>query len=346
MAIVNPNNPNRVVDLSAEINIVPNQWGLYNTLGLFQNEYKNQKQVLIPRTTEVETVLEDRNWDERNNAIAKGERDMLSLVIPHFPVDDAITPNDVDGAADWDSVLQGGNNILTVDKVRAEKMERIRRAHSLTLERARAQLIREGTVYAPNGTVDTDFYDIFDINRVSKGMDLSSTTSDPMGAMSDALGEATDGVHSGDIVTNWVAICSPEFFKKLVGNSFVRESYLGFAQPQGAGVINQRLGSGGFDARYRVLEYAGITFVEARGKIDGYDYVEAEKAYLLPLGTDSFRTMFAPANRFSTVNKSAMESYYFEYRNERDDIIEIMTETNFMNTLLRPQTVITLTSGA
>lgn len=345
MAIVNPTNPNRVVDLSGEINIVPNQWGLYNSLGIFNPEYKSQKQILIPRTTETETVLEDKNWDERNNAIAKGERDMISLLVPHFPADESITPNDVDGAADWSSVMAGGNSVLSVEKVRMEKMERLRRAHSLTLERARAQLIREGTVYAPNGTVVTDFYDLFDITRVSEGMGLSSTTLNPMAAFSDILGLATDGVSSGDIITNWVAICSPEFFAKLAGNAFVVESFAGFNQPQSTGVLNQRLSSGGLDARYRVLEYAGITFVEARGKIDGYSYVGEEEAYLLPMGTDSFRTMFAPANRFSTINKSALESYYFEYQNSRDDIIEIMSETNFLNAMLRPQTVITLTSG-
>lgn len=346
MAIVNPNNPNRVIDLSGEINIVPNQWGLYQSLGLFTNEYKTQKQVLVPRTTEVETVLEDKNWDERNNAIAKGERDMLSLVIPHFPVDDSITPNDVDGAADWDSVLSGGNSTLSVEKVRMQKMERIRRAHSLTLERARAQMVRDGSVYAPNGTVTTNFYTLLGVPRVTAGLDLSSTILDPMGAVSDVLGVATDAVSSGDIVTNWVAVCSPLFFKKLIGNAFVRESYLHFSQPQSTGVLNQRLGSGGLDARYRTFEYGGITFVEARGKIDGYDYVENDKAYLMPMGTDSFRTFFAPANRFSSVNKAAQESYYFEYLNERDDIIEVMSETNFLNAVLRPQTIITLKSDA
>lgn len=345
MAIVDPNNVGRVVDLSSEINIVPNQWGLYNSLGLFATENKTQKQVLIPRTTETEVVLKDKNWDERNNAIAKGERDMLSLVIPHFPVDESITPNDVDGAADWDSVLQGGNNVLSVEKVRMAKMERLRRAHALTLERSRAQLIKDGTVYAPNGTVTTNYYSLFGVNRVSADMGLSSTVVNPMTAFTDVLGTATDAVSSGDVITNWVAICSPEFFGKLAGNPFVVESFSAFAQPQSAGVLNQRLSSGGLDARYRTLEYAGITFIEARGKIDGYNYVEAEDAYLLPLGTDSFRTMFAPANRFASVNKPAQESYYFEYINERDDIIEIMSETNFLNTLLRPQTVVTLQSG-
>ena len=68
----------------------------------------------------------------------------------------------------------------------------------------------------------------------------------------------------------------------------------------------------------------------------------AGEAYMFPLGTDSFRTYFAPANRFSTVNRAALESYMFEYRNEKDDIIEIMSETNFVNALLRPQAVITL----
>src|SRR5690606_19353775 len=100
MAIANPFKLGKVADLSAEINVIPNQWGVINMLGIFRDEPKSQKTVLVPRNIEQEAIITDRNWDERNNTIAGGQRDVLPLMIPHYPVDDAITPNDVDGNVD------------------------------------------------------------------------------------------------------------------------------------------------------------------------------------------------------------------------------------------------------
>lgn len=344
MAIVNPFNHKDVVDLTSSINIIPNRWGLYEQLGLFTKEYKTQREVLVYRDHEEDVLMKDSNWDERNDTLTGGKRDAVALHIPHYNLTDAIYPNDLNGVADWDSVRAGGNGVTTLNKVRAQKMEALRKSQSLTIDRARAQLIREGTVYAPRGTVTYNFYDVFGEQRQDIDVELSSTTVNPNGVISDILGLAQDSLHAGDIVTNWVALCSEGFFKDLISNDFVNESYLYFNQPQGAGILNQRLDSGRFDARYREFNYAGITFIEARGSVGDYKYVEEGKAYLLPLGTDSFRTMFAPANRFGHVNTTAQESYFFEYHNKRDDVIDIMSETNFLNIMVRPQAVITLTA--
>jgi hypothetical protein len=346
-AIANPFQLGRVIDLSPEINVVTNQWGLLNQLGIFRTELKTQKQVLVPRTFDEDTILTDRNWDERNNTIKRVQRDVLPMVIPHFPVDDAITPNDVDGQVDWDSLLQGGNGILAVDKVRAEKMMTIRKAHALTLEFARAQMLRDGTVYAPNGTVVTNFYTEFGLTRQTIFMDLASATDNPIGKFEDVFASIQDGVSTGQVITDVLVLCSPSFFNALITNAFVFESYQYFQQPQGPRLLNGRLtATGTLDARYRTFEYAGMTFVEVRGSVNGTPYVADGQAYAFPRGTDSFRTYFAPANRFNSVNKTAQESYYFEYLNEKDDIIELMTETNFMNALLRPQIVVTLDMDA
>ena len=347
MAIANPFKLGKVADLSQEINIIPNTWGVIQTLGIFRNEPKAQKTVLIPRTTEEDAIAVDRNWDERNSAIKGGKRDVLPLVIPHYPIDDTITPNDVDGNVDWDSLMAGGNATLTVDRVRAEKMARLRRAHALTMEYARAQLLKDGSVYAPNGTVTTNFYTEFGTARETKYFNLASTTDNPISKVEVALAYIQDHLKSGDVVSDFVALCSPEFFSALISNPFVYESYQYFAQSQGPALMNGRLVAGRpWDARFRWFEYGGVKFIEVRGQINGVNYVEANKAYMLPMGTDSFRTFFAPANRFATVNRTAQEVYYFEYANQKDDIIEIMSESNFLNALLRPDTVITLDKAA
>lgn len=340
------NNPlayGKVVDLSTGIAMIPNQWGLMQRLGLFTNKYGSQKTILIPRTTEQEHVLEDRNWDERNPSIAGAQRDWLALPIPHFPVDDAITPNDVDGNISWESVMAGGMQLETIEAKRAEKMSRIRRAHSLTLELARLQLLRDGTAYSPNGTINVNYYTEFGLTRTVIPVDLTSTTVQPKVPLEEAIAYLQDALMTGDIATDFICLCSPEFFSALTMNPFVQEQYMYLQRPQGNELTVGRLTAGApLDARFRSFDYGGVFFIEVRGSVRGMPYIASGDAYMFPRGTQAFETHFAPANRLSTVNKTALESYYFEYVNEKDDIIEIMSETNFLNVLKRPDMVITL----
>lgn len=333
----------KAVNLSDSINIIPNNWGLIQKLGLFEHKFSSQKTILIPRTTEGENILEDRNWDERNPSLAGAQRDYLPLQIPHYPVDDAITPNDVDGNIDWNAVIRGSLTLETVEQKRAEKMERIRRAHSLTLEFARMQVLKDGTAYSPRGTVAINFYTEYGISRTVESVDLASTTVAPNAALESAIASLQDALMTGDVATDFIALCSPSFYNALVNNPFVVERYMYIQNSQQQPLLVGRQTAGSpLDARYRTFDYAGITFIEVRGGVRGVPYIEDGDAYMFPRGTSSFETWFAPANRFSTINKPALESYFFEYINEKDDIIELMTETNFLNVLKRPDLVITL----
>lgn len=345
------NNPlqfGKAVDFSGSINIIPNQWGLMQRLGLFVPMYGTQKSIMIARTTETDHLMVDRNWDERNPAIGGNSKDYLTLPIPHYPVDDAILPNDIDGVVDFESLIAGGMQLETLEKKRVEKMMRIRRAHSTLLEMARLQVIKNGTVYAPNGTVNINYYTEFGVARQSINLNLGSTTIRPQVGIEAAISYLQDGLMTGDVVTGFVALCSPTFFAALTANAFVAEQYMYFNRGgDQAGLTIGRLTAGApLDGRYRTFDFGGVLWIEVRGQVAGVPYVTPDEAYMFPLGTENFETHFAPANRLSTVNKTALDSYYFEYINQKDDIIEIMSETNFLNTLRRPDQVCTLTIAA
>ena len=165
MAIVlDRQNPGKVVDRTDDLIVIPNTVGITNALGLFTDDYRSQKNIEISRTTRRSHILEDRNWDERNQTIAGREQDSLLLKIPHFPLDDAITPNDIDGIVRAGSLAEFAE-LETVASVRADKMIDMREAHALTLEAARMQLIVQGTAYAPRGTVVTNYYTEFGVTR-------------------------------------------------------------------------------------------------------------------------------------------------------------------------------------
>jgi hypothetical protein len=349
----NPQDFNRVVDLSSTINIVPNSWGLFNQLGVFDAEYKAQKTVLIPTTTWDEGLIPDRNWDERNNASKGPERAYLTSQIPHFPLDDAITPNDIDGVVAWENVF-AGIQTENVASTRARKMRQMRMNHALTLEYARAQLITTGTVYAPSGTLrrgavaTTNWYSEFGVTRTELTMDLNNLAVDPLAEVEPIIASVQDGIQSGDVVTGLVAVCSPEFFNALITHPYVVDAYK-YRDNMDSRILSGRLTANemGLDARYRTFNYGGILFIEYRGSVGGVQYIPAGDAYVFPMGmSDMFKTYFAPANRFATVNQIAQEAYWFEYLNEKDDFIEIMSESNFLNAVLRPQALIRVSIAA
>lgn len=350
----NPQDFNRVVDLSETINIVPNSWGLFNQLGIFDTELKAQKQVLVPRTEWDEGLIPDRNWDERNNASKGPARSYLTASIPHFPLDDAITPNDIDGVVAWENVF-AGIQTETVASTRMRKMMQMRMNHALTLEYARAQLITTGGVYAPSGTLRTSYgstvnwYNEFGVTRTELTMDLSNQAVDPLVDVEPIIAAVQDGLQSGAVVEGFIAVCSPEFFSALITHPFVTDAYKYYAREQGAAILSGRLTGGlGLDARYRSFEFGGILFVEYRGSYNGVQYIPAGDAYVFPRVASQamFKTYFAPANRFSTINRTAQEAYWFEYMNEKDDFIEIMSESNFMNAILRPQALVRVSIAA
>lgn len=353
--VINPNNINGLVDLTETINVIPNSWGLFNQLGIFDTERKSLKTVQVPRTTWDEGLIPDRNWDERNSANRGPTRSYLTAPIPHFPLDDYITPNDIDGKVAFTEIY-AGTQIETVAATRARKMMGIRMNHALTLEAARAQLITTGTVYAPSGTLRQSYgatinwYQEFGVTRTELTMPLADDTANVLASIEPILAAAQDGLMSGAIIERMVAVASPTFFNALISHPAVVDSYKYFAQTQGQSILNGRLTANvyGLDARYRTFEYGGILWIEYRGSYVDRNtgvtvpYIPVGDAYVFPqVASDAmFKTYFAPANRFDTINTVAQEAYFFEYMGEKQDKIEIMTESNFMNAILRPQALI------
>lgn len=352
MAIVlDRNNPGKVVDRTESLIIVPNTVGITNALGLFTPDFRSQKNIEIVRNTKKSHILEDRNWDERNQTIAGRESDSLLLKIPHFPADDSITPNDIDG------VVQGGSlaefaELETVAAVRADKMIDLREAHSLTLEAARMQLIVNGTAYAPRGTVVTNYYTEFDVTRTEIDVDFAGAA-DPRAILNTAKKAVRNGLRDGQAgtVRSFVCLCSDSFYMALQQNAFVTDAFKYVDQSQGASILLGKGGAdvAGLDARFEQMTVFGITFINAGA--GGYEnaagtfvpFIPEGDAYMLPVGVrDLFKTYFAPANRFGSINRRAQGSYWFEYLNEKDDIIEIMTEQNFLNAMLNPAAVVRL----
>lgn len=329
--------PFELVDYTEELLIIPNTWGLLNNMGVFENEGVAQHTITVEKINQSLALIEDRVRGERNNMNKDYERELHSFAIPHFPLDDYIKPEDIQGKRAYGQA----NSEEQIGMVRGRKLERIRRNHAVTLEAARMQAITAGTVYAPNNTVVVDWYSAFGITRKEVAFDLGTASTDVIAKGEEVIAHIQDNVLSGDIINEIVALCSPGFFSQLIAQAGVKEAYKYYTSTQEPN--RSRLGSG----LYREFTHGGIRYIEYRGSYNGTALIPANEAYFMPSGaTDLFKTYYSPANKFSFVNTTGEEAYVFEYAGSRDEEIVLQSESNFINMLRRPQVVVRAVAGA
>lgn len=324
-----------ITDLTQNLLIIPNVWGLTQQLGIFTSESTSQETITLEEITKSFGIMEDIHRGARHQVSKDYNRRMHSFAIPHFTLDDAITPRDIQGKRAY-----GSEQVETIDAVRARKLERIRASHAATMESARMHTIVTGQAYAPNGTVSYDWYTEFGKTRTVVSFALATATTDVIAKIEQVFAAMQDNALTGEVQGEIYAICSPEFFAALISHPMIVRAFTYYqTQPQ---ILRDRLRANGFDARYREFVFGNITFIEYRGKdVNGNVYVPAGDAYFLPSNSgDSFATYFAPAGKFDMVNTLGQESYAFEYADPKGEEIILETETNFLSVLRRPQLII------
>lgn len=341
----NPLQVGRVVDMTPEIVQIPMDWGLIGEMRLFRDNFGTQKTFMIPTRTEEDAgLIVDRSYEGGRNTQGRGERGGILGKVPHFPLDDAIYPADLDGQLAPGVVLSAGTQLETVARLRVEKMEGLLRRHSMTKEYARGLALVTGDVYAPSGTLKTSYgntinmYQEWNITRQSTNLDLAPTV-DPKISVDELYSEMQGSAFAGDRLDGYAVLCSPELFAALTSHPYLRDIYTHASNfPQAESLLVGRLRSA-LGQRYRQFFYGGILFIEYAATIGGVRVIPEDEGVAFPMGEALGFMQFAPAQRFSSINQVAQPAYYFEKLGENDDQIEMMTESNFATILAKPYLV-------
>ena len=350
---INPSNNTRAVDFSAEINLVPNTWGLFGSLGIFKVKNLSQRTSMITKKVETDSDLVDRNYNERNSVQERDDASGILFRVPHFPIDDAIYPSDVSGQIDWTTIRAGTETLVEVSTLRAEKIAGLKRKHSQLWELVRAKAMSTGEIYAPRGTLKTSYGNTINIYN-EWGLTRQSFTIntgvgyDPRDSFEPVIAYLQDNIKTGQVVDQFVIVASPGLFQALVGNAYVKEQFKYQPLSQAAEVLVGRLvNKMGLDARYRAFNYGGVTIVEYRAlDSNGNAVITANQGIAFPVMEDLAQLAYAPAEKFSAVNRPAQASYLWERQGLDDDKLELMSETNVAAVLLRPELVVDITFSA
>lgn len=328
----------KVTDLTEELLVVPNQYGLINELSIFSSEGVAQHTITFEQTNKTLGLIGDKIRGERANVSKDGTRLIRSYHIPHFPLDDALNVRDVKGVRAYSSDQQDPK-----DEAMARKLETIRKSHAVTLEFARMQAITQGTIYAPNGTVVGNYYNDFGVAQKVVSFNLASPTTDVLGKQREVIDHIQENIGSGEVPNGIIALCSPEFFDAYVSQAGVKTAYQFYQSSQEP--YRKGLRSG----RYSVFVHGDVTlyryvggYTDSNGNFN--KFIPEGEAYYLPVGTQgTFKTYFSPADKWDLVNTVGEEAYVFTYEDPKGTATYIESEHNAIHLVTRPQVVVKAT---
>lgn len=320
-----------VVDYTQELQIVPNSWTLLNDSGLFTEEFLSTNTVTFEEQAQTLGLIGDAFRGAKPQANKDDNRKIRSYPIAHFPIVDAVKPEDIQGKRAYGS----NDTAETEAAVIARKMERIRRNMDITMEVGRFSLLTTGNLYAPNGTISGNVFTDFGITQTSVDFVLGTTTTDIVAKVETVIAAMQDNANTGDVITGIIAYCSPEWFAKLIAHTKIVDAYKYFSATEGQMI--QRNRAGGNNGLYREFTYAGIRFIEVRTVLAGQRLIPAGEVVFVPTGTtDTFVSYFGPANRMDFVNTVAERGYMWTWKDPKGQGIDIDGEFNVTSIVRRP----------
>ena len=350
----------RYVEFTDVLVEIPRNISVIDALGLFEDVYVSQKKIEIQRKSYSNHLVKDKNWDAKpDTLVSRPVHGFIQAKIPNFETVDAVKPSDIDGIASVNSVLEAAG-LETVQDVIVEKLAVHNNAFDLTSDIARMQLLTKGTVYAPTGTLATsygdtiDFYQEMGVTRQTVDLKLSGAN-DPRISVSSLVRKMREALRNSSSNGNYralVVLCGTDFFDAVYTNPFVTDTVKQYEQNLSKLLLGVPDTAPGYDANFRSIYAWGVWFIDAGiGGYDGPDgvftpWIAADKAIALPTGVRGmFKTYYAPANTFSTVNKKAVGRYFFQRINEEDDLIQMKVGQNMLNACLYPAAVFDITKS-
>lgn len=309
-------------------------------LGLYSKEFLTGRDFQFEEIKEEFGIMKDTIRGTQGTVGKDQSRKMHSFLTTHFSDSDAITPRDIIGKRAF-----GAEREETIAEVRARKLKSALVKMDQTWETAKISTIVNGTAYAPNGTIDYNWYTQFGKTREVISFELDVNTTLITEKCEQLIQYIQDAARHGAIPGFPIVLCSTEFFSALIKHPNCTEQFK-FQEAFHAGnpyILADRMNSS-LGARFREFNFHNVRFVEVRGtNVVGQRFIPAGEAYAFPMMDDLMKIIFSPAEKFEFIGTAAREAYAFEYADDRDEMIELQFETNFLTMLKYPHLVVKLT---
>jgi hypothetical protein len=336
--------PYTATDLTEQVNVIPNRYGLMQELGLFPAEGSTSTLVEIRYENKTLRVLPAKERGSPSTPMLSETGKTIFVEIPHFPAQDLITPKDLQ-----DILVVAGRTKrhITLEEEVAKRLLSIRNTHAITREWVRASAL-QGVITDGNGATIYNLNQVFGITPTTVDFLLGTPSSDVIGFCQQIWQSVTTNLH-GEVMNAIEAIVDPTFFNKLIEHANVAKYWLQAEQAVNIANMVRRERQGNMWGRefyfQNILfrEYYGTAPIKSGSppSITSTPFWAQGTGTAYPIGTmNMFRTFDGPANDLRFVGEIGSEIYVSPKILDHGKGIELESESNPLAICKRPEALV------
>jgi len=332
-----------VYSLTAAINRLPYQPAVISDMDLYTPRPLFTTVALIERQFNTLSLVPDQPRGAPGVANVAETRDIVSMLVPHFPLVDTIAADSLLGIRTFgsDNTLQGVNDAVSA------RIAAMDRKHDITLEWLRLGGVKGVIVTAVNRDTGAplrqmDLFHTFNVdpNPVQQWPIVWATPpkaddawASPIRSLVFQMMTSIALELGGQTFTDLCAICGLDFFNAIAVAPEVRSTFVN--TPAAAQLRTTLFGMS--------IPYAGCEFIPYMGGVGNMAFVPPDTAYFFPRGVpDLFVEAYAPADYMETVNTLALPRYAKQELMEFDKGVMVETQQNVLPICTRPKVLWTV----
>lgn len=323
-----------MTELTAAINVVPNQYGRYQQLGIFPERGVRTTSVVVEYKNNVLNLLPTVPRGGPPTVGQTGKRLVRSFAIPHIPHDDVVMPEEVQNIRGFGSetAMQAVMGVLN------EKLMTMSAKHDITREWLMATALR-GQVRDADNSVLLDSFAAFGISQHVQDFDFTANTPAIRTAAAQLIRYMEDNL-LGERMSSIRVFCSPGFWDSLVADEEVQAAWNRWQD--GDWIRANPL------AAFRLY---GLEWEEYRGQSadaagNARLFIPANEAIAIPMGTlSTFQMVYAPADFNETANTVGRRLYAKQKERDFERGWDIHTQSNPLPICTRPALLVRVTKS-
>ncbi|MDP2876701.1 MAG: major capsid protein, partial [Holophaga sp.] len=221
--LLNPfesDNAFNMASLCAAIDILPNNYGRINQLGIFTDTGITTRTAIIDERNGILNILKTLPVGAPGQQNKVGKRSARSFIVPHIPLDDVIRPEEYAGIRAFGQQV----GLETLAAVMNNHLQTAKDKYSLTLEYLRMGALK-GIILDADASTLYNLYTEYGIEAKSVNFALSTAATDVSAKCREVLRHIEDNL-KGEVKSGVRALVDADFFDALIAHANVEKFWL------------------------------------------------------------------------------------------------------------------------
>jgi len=259
--------------------------------------------------------------------ISNAKRDGVDLRAVHLPTRSGVNADEVQNVRAFGSESEQ----QMVERLVQQKLDQMRRNLQATITYHRMGAIK-GQVLDADGSVLLNLFTKFGVTQQTQSMELDQTTTDVRKLILAAKRLSEKTIAGAVPISGFVSLCGEGFFDYFISHGDTKAAFDRYME---GAILRDDIRAG--------FNFGGVVWRELYGKVGSTEFVGTNDAYLIPLGTDMFKTLWCPADYMETVNTLGMPFYAKQEPRKFNKGIDLEAQSNPITICTRPRAIVKLT---